>query len=106
MGYFSNGTEGEMFEEAWCSRCVHSDLGFGKEIGVDPPCPIWMAHSAYAYQLCNETEHPGKVILDLLIKPVTVDTPDGIGVPTNECMMFHPIDAGAKIPGQLTIQDA
>lgn len=46
MGYFSNGTEGMMFEEAWCSRCVHSDDRPGKAIGDkdNPPCPVWMAH--------------------------------------------------------------
>jgi hypothetical protein len=93
MGYFSNGTEGAMFEEAWCSRCVHSDISGDREIGVDPPCPVWMAHTLYAYELCNEKEHPGKVILDALI-PIRDDL-------SNECAMFHPVDAGAAIPGQL-----
>lgn len=82
MGYFANGTEGMMFEERFCSRCVHSDEGPGKEIGVDPPCPIWMAHLLYSYELCNETEHPAKVMLDMLIKP---SGPDGLD---NECVMF------------------
>jgi len=106
MGYFSNGIEGELFEEAWCSRCVHSDIRPGKEIGVDSPCPVWMAHTFFAYELCNEDEHPGKVILDMLIPRKMVTASDGIDAPVNECAMFHPIDEGAAIPGQLTIAEA
>lgn len=87
MGYFANGTEGMIFEEAFCSRCVHSDIGEGKEIGVDPPCPIWMTHYLFAYEECN-SESNAKVMLDMLIKPVMVETPDGIGLPSNECTMF------------------
>lgn len=86
MGYFANGTEGMIFEETWCSRCVHYD----EEKGVDKPCPVFMAHFLYAYELCNEEEHPGKVILDMLItERVETSKTDGIGVPVNECQMFH-----------------
>lgn len=106
MGYFSNGTEGAMFEEAWCSRCVHSDISGDREIGVDPPCPVWMAHTLFAYDLCNEKEHPGKVILDALIPLKMVTASDGIDVQVNECAMFHPVDAGAAIPGQMRIESA
>ena len=63
MGYFSNGTEGEIYEETFCARCVHYD----NEIGEDTPCPIWMAHFLYAYDLCNKEDHPGKVMLDMFI---------------------------------------
>jgi hypothetical protein len=106
MGYFSNGTEGAMFEEAWCSRCVHSDISGDREIGVDPPCPVWMAHTLFAYDLCNEKEHPGKVILDALIPQTMVEASDGLPIPSNECAMFHPIDAGAAIPGQIRMETA
>lgn len=107
MGYFSNGTEHEMFEDAWCSRCVHSDISGDREIGVDPPCPVMMAHSHFAYKLCNEKEHPGKVILDMLIPSSLVTVrPDGLAAFSTEagCSMFHPIDAGAAIPGQMVIE--
>ena len=97
MGYFSNGTEGMAFEEAWCSRCVHSDISGDREIGVDPACPVWFAHQLFAYDLCNEEEHAGKVILDMLIPQRDL---------ANECAMFHPIDAGAAIPGQMRIEAA
>lgn len=45
MGYFSNGTEGMLYEEAYCQRCVHF-----KE---DECCPIWSAHLEHSYSQCN-----------------------------------------------------
>ncbi len=101
MGYFSNGTEGEMFEERWCANCRHSDISGGREIGVDPPCPVWMAHSLYAYELCNEKEHPGKVILDMLIPRKMVKASDGFDLPVNECAMYSPINGAT--PGQTSL---
>ena len=103
MGYFANGTEGELFEEAWCSRCAHSDLGPGRELGVDPPCPVWMAHQLFAYELCNKHDDPGKQILDTLIPLSYPPAGDGIPYARNECAMFHPRDAGAAIPGQTSL---
>lgn len=99
VGYFSNGTDGMIFEEQWCSRCVHSDHRPGKEIGDrdNPPCPVWMAHLVFAYDLCNKTEDPGKQILEMLI-----EHKDDC---SNECKMFSPVDAGAMIPGQLRLGD-
>ena len=98
-----------MFEEAWCSRCAHSDHRAGKEIGDrdNPPCPVWMAHSLYAYQLGGEKskDDPGKVILDMLLSHEMVTASDGHGIPENECKMFHPVDAGAAIPGQLRLDE-
>lgn len=62
MGYFSNGTEGLDFDEKWCSRCVHLPKR------QDRGCPVMLAHLLFAYELCNEKKHPGKVILDILIE--------------------------------------
>jgi hypothetical protein len=60
MGYFPNGSAGDFFEGEWCSRCVHR--------GPDGTgCPVMLAHTLFSYELCNEKEHPGKVILDILI---------------------------------------
>lgn len=101
MGYFANGTEGAIFEERVCSRCVHYD----REPGVDKPCPVWMAHLLYAYDLCNEKEHPGKVILDMLIPEERPVASDGlVGGPVLDCAMFWPRDRGAEIPGQTTLE--
>lgn len=104
MGYFSNGTEGMIFEEQWCSRCVHSDDRPGKEIGDrdNPPCPVWMAHLMFAYDECDSKSN-AKTILDMLITPREETASDGFGILTNECKMFHARDAGALISGQLHI---
>lgn len=92
-----------IFEDQWCANCVHSDHSGGREIGVDPPCPVMMAHSLYSYELCNEKEHPGKVILDMLIEQKWITASDGIGLPINECKMFHPITPGV-IAGQMSME--
>lgn len=89
MGYFSNGTEAEMYEERFCSRCIHHD----REIGVDPPCPVWLSHILFAYEECNNASN-AKEMLDMMI-PRTED-----GIDNKECAMFHPKDAGAAIEGQ------
>ena len=34
MGYFSNGTEGMMYEEEYCDKCWH---------GGDNACAVWLA---------------------------------------------------------------
>ncbi len=106
MGYFSNGTEGEMFEDAWCSRCVHSDIDRpGKEYGDkdNPPCPVWMAHLLWSYELCNSKD-AGKEILDMLIRPVTKKASDGYDYMANECQMFQARDAGCEIEGQTSLE--
>jgi hypothetical protein len=62
MGYFSNGTEGEGFEEVVCRRCTHF-----KE-PEDGTCPVWTAHLLF-----NNDQHENAVveqILSLLI-PLT-----------------------------------
>jgi len=76
MGYFSNGTEGMMYEEDYCDRCVHQDAD-GKG------CPVWLAHLLYSYELCNKDGDPGKHMLDILIPP----SKDHLG--NDQCTMFH-----------------
>jgi hypothetical protein len=74
MGYFANGTEGDMFEASQCAKCVHDNDETG--------CPVMLAHVLYSYVLCNEKEHPGKVILDMLIPRK--------GAYNEDCAMFAP----------------
>jgi hypothetical protein len=61
MGYFSNGTEGDMYEARYCARCVHS---------VDDPekpgCPVMLAHVLYAYEECGKKSNAAHV-LEILI---------------------------------------
>lgn len=76
MGYFSNGSEGDAFENQWCSRCVHREGPDGKS-----GCAVWLAHLLFSYKLCNKHEDEGKQILDILI-------PDKDGF-NDGCTMFH-----------------
>ena len=72
MGYFPNGTAGMMYEEKWCSRCIHYDN-----------CAVLNAHFLRNYEECNNE----KSILHLLI-PLSKD-----GLYNEKCLMFHTGDA-------------
>lgn len=65
MGYFSNGTEGMMYEEKYCSKCIHGGN-----------CAVWDAHMLRNYDECNND----KSILHLLIPR------DGIH--NERCLMY------------------
>lgn len=81
MAYFANGFEGELFQAENCDHCVNwKDNGSGSE-----GCPILDAHMLFAYQLCNEKDQPGKVILDMLI-------PDAKPGETPRCAMLETCD--------------
>ena len=67
MGYFSNGTEGQIYEAKWCDRCEHQE-----------GCAVWMAHMLHNYKECNDKES----ILHLLIPR----SEGGIG--NEQCRMF------------------
>lgn len=60
MGYFSNGTEGQMYEERYCSRCTH---------GQDrDPCTIMNAHFvAASFSGWADDASPMRMVLDMLI---------------------------------------
>lgn len=76
MGYFSNGTEGMIYEDTYCLKCVH----WPKDDDASG-CPVLMAHHLYAYEMCNQAENPAKVILDMLIPPTK-------GLGNDRCAMF------------------
>ena len=57
MGYFSNGTEGMMYEERYCDRCIHQGPIDG------PGCAVMLAHNLFNYKECNKKDS----ILHLLI---------------------------------------
>lgn len=101
MGYFSNGTEGELYVERYCSRCKHwEDDGPDRIEG----CPVWDLHILFAYEECNSSSN-AKAMLDTLIpRGVIADAGDGHPLPINEqCVMFIARDRGAEIEGQLRI---
>ena len=73
MGSFSNGSEGDQYEEQYCHKCVHwisSDIG----------CPVWMAHELWNYDECNKPDS----ILHKMI-PLTKD-----GLFNEQCTFFRP----------------
>lgn len=74
MGYFSSGTDGECYREAWCDRCLHDRGPQG--------CAVWTAHELRNYDECNNDES----ILHMLI-PLSED-----GLSNEQCLMF--VDAG------------
>jgi hypothetical protein len=77
VGYFSNGTEGELYRERYCERCVH-DRG-------EAFCPVWEAHLWF-----NADQHEDNAVkefLDILIPR----RPDGSN---GECRMFLPEGKG------------
>jgi len=43
MGYFSNGTEGDRYEEEYCLKCKHGQGEFSDD------CPILALHMTYNY---------------------------------------------------------
>ncbi len=72
MGYFSNGTEGEMYVEAYCEKCLNSDEN------AAPGCAVWDAHLMFNY---HEATNAG--ILDILI-PRSEDK-----LYNEQCLMFR-----------------
>lgn len=84
MGYFSNGTEGMVYEERFCSRCVHRDGKDGQS-----GCALWLAHTLHNYEECNKKDS----ILHLLI-PRSKD-----GLRNEECEMFY-LDKNVEDPRQ------
>jgi hypothetical protein len=72
MGYFSNGTEGEIYYETWCARCVHDDPD------KEQYCPIWNLHLQHNYKGANDDSH----FLHQLI-PLSED-----GLYNEQCRLF------------------
>jgi hypothetical protein len=74
MGYFSNGTEGMGYQEAYCLHCRNwRDLHDGRGEG----CAVWDAHLAY------NSEKDKEPVLNALI-PRCVDGSNA------QCLMFLP----------------
>lgn len=103
MGYFSNGTEGLIYQEAYCFRCRNFGADKLSEKTEVEGCPIWDLHLLWSYDLCNDHENPGKQMLDTLIPRVPHTFSDGITHEINgECSMFV-ARPGMEIPGQLSL---
>lgn len=68
MGYFPNGTAGEIYRDRFCSRCIHGHS-----------CTVWLVHMLFNYEECNKPES----ILHHLI-PISKQIP----VENEQCTMF------------------
>lgn len=77
MGYFSNGTEGMIYEEMYCCHCVHHEN-----------CAILQAHFVHNYNECNKESS----ILDYFIPRKK----DGLG--NEKCTMFYAGGEGTPKP--------
>jgi|6_EtaG_2_1085325.scaffolds.fasta_scaffold03149_2 hypothetical protein len=73
MGYFSNGTEGQLYEARYCSRCDCQSV---------EPCAVLNAHFIAATQVgWADDMSPMRMILDMLI-------PQNRHGQNGECTMF------------------
>ncbi len=60
MAHFSTGTEGQMYEEKFCHRCVYW-VGDVLNIGSEMGCPVWELH------FLHNGDRAWQPILDTLI---------------------------------------
>ena len=67
MAYFSNGTEGELYKNEYCRRCVHD---------ANQDCAVWLVHLIHNYGSKEDS------ILHLLISR----SKDGLS--NEQCKMF------------------
>lgn len=71
MGYFSNGSEGEIYRARWCDRCLHDQKS---------GCAVYLAHLMFNYDQCKDSKLAD--VLSVLI-PRTKD-----GLDNEQCKMF------------------
>ena len=73
MGYFPNGTDGEIWTEDNCRHCVHST--------EEGDCPVLLAHELYNYDQIGK--HDLEMVLGILIPRKAG------GVGNKECAMRY-----------------
>lgn len=83
MGYFSNGTEGEIYMAAYCHRCLN-----WKEDKNGEGCPVMDLHFMHSYDQDKPGNEQIKAVLDLMIPPAPAPEWNA------QCAMFTP--AGMK----------
>jgi hypothetical protein len=89
MAYFSNGTEGEVYQSRYCEHCQH---------GQDDDCAVWLAH--FVHQGSGASAADG--VLNTLIPRE--------GIVNKQCRVFLPMlpesQAGAGEMGQEVVRPA
>jgi len=71
MGYFPNGTEGELYHAAYCAKCIHRNGHDGKGY-----CAVMAAHILHNYNECN---NPDSILNELIPRE---------GIENGRCRMF------------------
>ena len=71
MAYFSNGTEGSIYEAQYCDKCIHR-----KDANKGECCPVLMLHLLWN----GDTEEDRELALDLFIPRK--------GIVNEACTMF------------------
>jgi hypothetical protein len=71
MGYFSNGSEEQDYQNRYCEKCTH----WTEERG----CPCWLAHELWNSEECNNDES----LLHKMI-PISKD-----GLSNERCFSFE-----------------
>jgi len=72
MGYFSCGSELDVYEAIYCEKCVRCG-----------DCSVHLAHIMYAHRLHDKEKHVGRKILNMLISL------DVGGMNNEKCSMFY-----------------
>lgn len=76
MAYFSNGSEGDVYQERYCNHCVHD---------LRQDCPVWALHLAFNYKQHVDGKKLGTV--HEFLSSLIPDTEDGLY--QDECRLFH-----------------
>lgn len=71
MGYFPNGTEGQIYEAIYCAKCIHRNGYDG-----NGACAVMVAHLLHNYKECDK---PDSILHEL----IPLD-----GIENGQCKMF------------------
>jgi len=80
MAYFSNGAEGDYYEEKYCRRCRH----FGTS---GEACPILLLHMNWNYEACNGDKPDAKPEMEAKYMALNTLWPRD-GIHNGQCAMF------------------
>lgn len=75
MGYFSNGTDGDIYQSNFCNRCIHDKEGFG--------CQIMNAHFFFNYD-----QHKNEQLKEVL--SMLIPREEDEGEFNGQCLLYVP----------------
>jgi hypothetical protein len=96
MGYFSNSTEGMLYEERYCANgCVHYNPDAEHPTG----CPVWWLHWLWNYDAAGQNKDETKEIALQLFIPRA-------GIGNEECNMRYVLGESDAQVEEIVGQDA